>query len=367
MSDNFERAATLLDSELTLAIQAIGKSQWSEAREALSRRLGNVDQLGSERLNLFLLAATALLSGHQEVGLQLRAQAEKIPCGMGEPRYLASAASGPVSDILQTIETKWWKFNNWGESEAATISDSQPLEDIDWEHILNAAIEGDHRSLETRWARHLNRSNSDKRFLTNFFALAYLLGSDSSTYEEMREAAVIRSEIQPPPELVEALEARGLTAALDRLLSGHWITSTELENPTVSEPFQEPSAPAEFENFIEEYTKAFTDYRLHQLGAAQQILRRMDPAVTSLSLSQELLASVLQSAIAVKDGDHISLQFHQDRLKDLQSVPNHDQGLLDLGCRLFSENGQVGVEHYLQAISKGAPTAFDPWNAFEIY
>lgn len=354
-----------LDQDLALAIQAIADSRWTDARQHLSHRLENIRQLGAERLNLFLLAAIALLEGNQEIGLQLRAKAESTPCGLGEPRYLTRATQGPVSDILRTIESKWWSFNQWTESETTSVK--QPLEAVDWEHVVEATLQGNPKALEGRWASQLNQHNSEKRFLSNFFALAYLLASDSSTYEDIKQQAMMQTSLTPPSSLVQALTSRGLEKAAELLLSGQWITSLALESDSSKVLERENVQSVGFKNFEEVYTEAFTDYRLHRLDRAQRILRRMDPSVSTLTLTQELLASVLQTAISVRDGDHVELQFHQDRLKELQAVPGHDPRLLDLGRKLFSSNGQASVGTFLQEIASGRPASLDPWNAFESY
>ena len=219
-----------LDSMLSAALGEMSMANWSGAQKVLASRLEQVEQVGNQRLNLFLLSISAASGGYNDVANQLWSQAQQAPLEPDTFRYfdLQFAPNDPRQSMLIDLERAWWDFNNWNQPTAPTSLKMETSDDVvDWEFVIQATLEGDDGSLEERYGRYFDDHSPDGFFLWNLLALAYLQAGNVRTYEEMVQNAPLPSSAVPP-ELQQALASRGLSTALQAFQSGQWLNNAAL-------------------------------------------------------------------------------------------------------------------------------------------
>lgn len=207
-------------------------ANWVQAQKLLAARLEKAGDLGSQRLNLFLLSISAASGGYPEVANRLWAQAQSAPLDSDPVRYLDLQFSpgDPRQSMLIDLEKAWWDFNDWNRSGNGRSLQLERAENaVDWGFVVEATLTGRDADLEARYGRNFDNDAPHSFYLWNLMALTYLQAGDVRTYGEMVQNS------PPPPtpdstpaELCETLQRFRLFATLATFQRGEWVNNAAL-------------------------------------------------------------------------------------------------------------------------------------------
>lgn len=231
----------ILDSDFIDALCEMSVSNWAGSQKILARRLETAQECVNRRLNLFLLSVAAASGGYEEVANQLWSQAQKAEIHENAQRYfdLQLPPNDPRQSILLDLERAWWDFNGW--NQAASSLQMETALSIDWDFVVEAALEGGCARIEERYARCFDDDPLEGALLWNLLALAYLEAGDLRTYDEMAQNSIpFPASFAVPPLLREALQKRKLLPAVELWQEGRWLTNLALRD-----------SPEEFEDSLE--------------------------------------------------------------------------------------------------------------------
>lgn len=248
-----------LDQLLSDGLSAMAMGHWVEAQQILSERLGRTDQVGSRRLNLFLISIAAATGGREAEANEFWMQAQQTELDDTAIRYLDLQLSvgDPRQTMLIDLEKAWWDFNGWNANPNAPQAQAQETT-IDWEFALECTLNGDCSELEGRYGNLFAESVRHHEILWNLLAVAYLQAGNVRTYEEMiGNAPPLPPPGSVPPELAQALSTRGLGEALKLLNEGHWINTVSLFDSADGSELQAPQESVSQEQWEQRMAEGF--------------------------------------------------------------------------------------------------------------
>lgn len=219
----------VLDNDLIDALFEMSVSNWARSQKILAHRLQRVPECANNRLNLFLLSVAAASGGYEEVANQLWSQAQQAEINEHTQRYfdLQLAPNDPRQSVLLDLERAWWDFNGW--NQAVTSLKMESALSIDWDFVVEAALEGGCARIEERYARCFDDDPLEGALLWNLLALAYLEAGDLRTYDEMAQNSLpLVSSCTLPPQLRDALQQRDLLQAAEQWQEGRWVSNLAL-------------------------------------------------------------------------------------------------------------------------------------------
>ena len=308
-----------LDGFLLSALKEMSVTDWSSAQKVLASRLERVSELGNHRLNLFLLSISAASGGYQEVANQLWAQAQQAPLESDALKYfdLELPSNDPRQSMLIDLEKAWWDFNGWNQTAPVSLKLETTDQEIDWDFVVEATLEGHDAKLEERYGQELNNHPIEGIFLWNLLALAYLQAGNVRTYDEMVQTAPpLPSPNSVPPELGRALKQRKRDVALLLLQKGQWLTNAALfTTEETPKPEAEPDSILTEAEWREQLREGFAllgfGQPLEAARAFQEINFRTEPS-KRLVLSRNALALAF-----FKQGDYTQCENVYEEFRNL--------------------------------------------------